>query len=118
MVYIVLPVGQATAQSDDNAPAEANDMWGNIKELLFDDEAIDMATKLHDLGIAAPDEVGYDLIDTSGEVIATIELAWTAQKVGFLTEEQSEDKGKLEAIGWKILTDFDEIDVKLFGGEN
>ncbi len=118
MAYIALPVDQATAHSIDIAPAEAGDKWGSIRELLFDDEAIDMASQLRDLGIAAPDEVGYELIDASEEVIATIELAWTVQKVGFVTEEQFEDKEKLEAIGWKIFTASDGIDLKLFGGEN
>jgi DEAD/DEAH box helicase domain-containing protein len=118
MAYVALPVGQATAQATDNAPAEENDRWGSIRELLFDDEAIDMAMKLRNLGIAIPDEVGYELIDTSGEVIATIELAWTIQKIGFLTEEQYEDKEKLESIGWKVFTVSEEIDVALFKGVN
>lgn len=118
MAYIALPIGQATAQSTDNAPVEANDTWGNIRELLFDNEAIDMAIKMRDLGVVAPDEVGYELVDTSGEVIATIELAWTMRKVGFITKEQYEDKEKLDEIGWKVFTVSDEIDITLFGGEN
>lgn len=118
MAYVALPIGQAIAQSTYNAPVEVNDTWGKVRELLFDDEAIEMATKLRDLGIAAPDEIGYELINSSGEVIATIELAWTMQKIGFITDEQSEDKEKLDAIGWKVFTVSDEIDVTIFGGDN
>jgi hypothetical protein len=77
-----------------------------------------MAAKLRDLRIAAPDEVGYELTDTTGEVIAAMELAWTALKIGFVTSDQLGDKEKLEARGWKVLTASEEIDVALFGGEN
>ncbi len=118
MAYIALSVGQTTAQPTDNAPTDANDTWGNIRELLFDDEAIDMATKLQESGIDAPDEVGYELTDISGEVLATIELAWTEKKIGFITEVQAEDKEKLEANGWKVFSASDEVDVTFFGGEN
>lgn len=118
MAYVALPIRQATVQPTDDAPADANSAWENIRELLFDNEAIDMATKLYNLGIAAPDEVGYELTDTSGEVLATIELAWTEIKIGFITEDQAQDKEKLEASGWKVFTVSDEIDVTLFGGEN
>lgn len=117
MAYSALPVCQGSVQYVDESPADVNDSWGSIRELLFDDEAIEIATKLHNLGIPAPDEVGYEITDATGEVIATIELAWTVQKVGFMTVEQSQDKEKLDVNGWKMINASDEIDITLFGGK-
>ena len=117
MAYSALPIGQSSVQYTDESPADVNNSWGGIRELLFDEKAINVAAKLHDLGIPAPDEVGYEITDATGEVIATIELAWTVQKVGFLTAEQSKDKEKLDANGWNLINAFDEIDITLFGGK-
>lgn len=117
MAYVPLSIGRASQNPIDVSPFDENEAWRSIGELVFDESAVEIASKLSELGVPAPDEVGYEIADTSGEVIATIELAWTAQKIGFLTEEQSMDKEKINAIGWIVFTSFDEIDVKIFRGE-
>lgn len=92
------------------------DEWDEVISLLFDEETKGFANKLRNLGIQAPDEVGYELTNASGEIIATIELAWTKRRIGFLTEEQIGDKSSLVAMGWKILELNGDIDLSLFGG--
>lgn len=118
LAYSQLSIFAAAAQVADAAPADTGDAWDDIHEILFETEAMDMAAKLRALGISAPDEAGYELVNDSGEVLATIELAYTDKLIGFMTEEQAIDIDTAKAKGWKIFTASDEIDVTLFGGEN
>ncbi len=115
--YFALPIKTAATQAADTTPSNAENAWDEIREMLFDIEAIEMAAKLCSNGLSVPNEVGFELVDDSGEVLATIEFAWTDKQIGFMTDEQSEDKEKAESEGWKIFTTSDEIDIKLFGGE-
>ena len=39
----------------------------------------------------------------SNALIATIEIAWPDQKIGYMTVEQLIDKEKLEKDGWRIV---------------
>ena len=117
MAYTALPIGQVSDEFLVQPDVVANEAWQSIRELLFDKEAIEITKKLNDMGVPTPDEVGFELTDTSGEVIATIELAWTSMKVGFLTDEQYKDEEKLTAYGWRIFVATDEIDITIFGGE-
>ena len=78
--------------------------------MLFDDIGKRIADECKTRGIPAPEEVGYELADASGGVIAEIELAWIEKKIGFMTEDQAEDIEKAKASGWKIFTVSDEID--------
>ena len=77
-----------------------------------------MAHQLADAGIAIPDSFGYEVEGTSGEVVAEMEYAWTALKIGYLTEDNLGCKEQLIQDGWTILTAEDEtIDPAIFGGE-
>ena len=108
MYYLAL----STINQEDTRPdltIGMSDPWDEIINLLFDDKAKEFASKLKDKGIK-PGEPGYELADESGEVLATIELAWPDKKIGFLTEEQCEDKDKLQALGWRIIDTADNID--------
>ena len=109
--YIALPAGKVDTAAEDNAPSGASgEEWDEIKSMLFDDESKAIADECRSRGIPAPEEAGYELVDRTGEVIAEIELAWKDRKIGFMTEEQSEEKEKAEAAGWKIFTASNEID--------
>ena len=85
------------------------DPWSEIYTLLYDDATIDLADKLRKHGISTPDEVGYEMTDQYGEVIAEIELAWTNKKIGFMTDDKVDHRRKAEEKGWKILDTADEI---------
>jgi len=77
----------------------------SIKELLFDDDAKSFADAAADAGIPAPDEdyIGLEIEGADGEVVATVEIAWPEQKLGFMTAEQLDDKAVVEQMGWKII---------------
>ena len=106
------------------APVTAVDgAWDAIKEFLFDDDAKAFVDFARDAGVPAPDEdnIGYEVEGDDGEVVATVEIAWPEKRVGFMTIEQTEDKEKLEEMGWKILSLLDAADIdaaSLFGGDN
>ena len=115
--YDGLPYDQIGAGVESMTSANQNDNgWKDIKDLLFDEQAIDIAGELEKMGIAAPDEAGYELTDSSGEVIAEIELAWIDKHIGYMTESQSEDRSNAENNGWRIFTSKEEIN-SLFGKE-
>ena len=104
-----------------SADVASDEGWAAILKLLFDDEAKAFAETARDEGIpaASEDNIGYEVEGSDGEVIATVEIAWPDLKIGFLTEEQLEDKEKLESEGWKIIDLLNLNDMKsAFGGES
>ena len=115
MVYLALNNAVVTDTRPAMSASEAIDPWKEAIALLFDDESIKLAEQLKSKGIA-PGEVGYELADESGEVIATIELAWPDRKIGYLIEEQYDDKEKLLSLGWTLIHNIEDFDVNLFGG--
>ena len=113
--YVSLPYGWADTAYEDVAPAQRkNEKWGEIRQMLFDDETVKMADFLEEKSIMAPDEAGFELSDQSGEVIAEIELAWITRKIGYMTEDQQDNRAIAEAEGWRIFTSADEIET-VFG---
>ena len=120
MDYLALPTASTDAGSFD---AEGQiSSWDAIKELLFDDEAKAFVDIIADIlpGSAVPEEdnIGYELEGTNGEVIATIEIAWTDKKLGFMTAEQMEDREQAESLGWTVLSATDAAGIaEYFGGE-
>ena len=123
MDYLALPVA-VNAISDPVVSATViDDAWNAITELLFDDDAKAFVELAKDAGVPAPAEenIGYEVEGDDGEVVATVEIAWPDRRIGFMTVEQSEDKEKLEKLGWKILDLLDVADIdtaSLFGGDN
>lgn len=120
MDYLALPI----VLNDDVDVMESpisSDAWNAIKELLFDDEAkafVDMV-KGQNIPVPSEDDIGFEVEGDAGEVVATIEIAWTENKVGFMTAEQIEDKEKVQNMGWKIIDLINATDAaSLFGGEN
>lgn len=85
------------------------DGWKEIMGLLFDDAAIEVAHALKENGVEIPAEIGFELVDDTGAVIAEIEMAWTSKKVGYMTAEQMENRRKAENAGWKICDNADQI---------
>ena len=89
-------------------------------DLLFDDDAKAFAKSAEDAGLPAPgeDNIGYEVIGENGEVIATIEIAWPDELIGFMTSEQLEDKETVENRGWHIIDLLHVSDaIQYFGGE-
>ena len=101
----VLPQLSPQMNYEDIAPVEStdiNDPWSEVKSMLFDEESIALVDLLKRANVQVPDEVGFELTDDSGEVIAEIELAWIDKKVAFLTTEQESDSVMIEKMGWNV----------------
>ena len=124
MGYLSLP--HESQEVDTVSPSgeietDAGSEWQAVMELLFDEEAKSFAQAAAEAGIPAPseDDIGYEIEGPDGEVIATVEIAWPQQKIGFMTVEQIEEKDQLEQAGWKIVDLINLSDaVQIFGGED
>ena len=73
-------------------------------------DAIDMTlellrTGLHQLAVlgATPPEIGHELADERGVVVAESEMAWTKKHVVLLTHDQSDMADAWTAAGWTAL---------------
>ena len=108
--YVALPYGQTETSAENTFTAGSNDGWAVIRGMLFDDNTGKLVDVLEKKSIMPPEEVGYELVDESGMVIAEIELAWVKRKIGYMTEAQQADRENAEKTGWKIFTSVDEID--------
>lgn len=77
-----------------------NPAWDEVFALALADLHEDIR-KLRDIGVPAPDEVGYELA-VGGQVLAEAELAWTAKKVALLIT--LEDAGPaFQKQGWTVV---------------
>lgn len=119
MDYLALPIeSEEILTKGAEVPVDA--AWDGIQELLFDDDAKAFAESAKGAGLPAPNEdnIGYEVTGEDGEVVATIEIAWPEEKIGFMTAEQLEEKGKMESTGWRILNLTTVTDaIQYFGGE-
>ena len=121
MDYLSLPIASAdvTLSTGDDSQGVDED-WDAIMELLFDEDAKAFALQAKDEGVPAPneDDIGYEVEGDEGEVIATIEIAWPEEKVGYMTADQLDDKEMIESMGWHIVDLLSVTDaVKYFGGD-
>ncbi|MDO4556712.1 MAG: helicase, partial [Lachnospiraceae bacterium] len=116
-VYLELPIQNVTDENETVIESEKQDLWTDIYELLFDDEVKQYAKQLSEAGIPIPDEVGYEVTGEDGEVIAMAELAWTQDKIAFLTGEQEQDAGVFESLRWTVFNMVSDISKIDFGGE-
>lgn len=122
MDYLALPATVNSVSDAMPTVIAVDNAWDVIKDLLFDDDSKVFVDLAKDAGIPAPNEdsIGYEVEGNDGEVVATVEIAWPEKCIGFMTVEQSQDKQKLEDLGWKILNLLDVTDVdavSLFGGD-
>ena len=99
----------ADAAPPQAAAATASAEWEAAMELT--------APELHEAmkqwaasGLPVP-QVGYELADSTGSVLAEAELAWPKQRLALLHGEQTDAAGAFEAAGWRVCsaTDGDEL---------
>ena len=116
MIYMRLDE-TVTAVAEVAKQVSANNEWDNVLEELFDDTAKDMAEKLEKANVPVPDEIGYEIVEND-EVIAEIEMAWTENKIAYLTEVQTEYVEILTEKGWIIINNDTAVSKDMFGGVN
>lgn len=122
MDYLTLPAVASSVSDAAPATIAVDNAWNVVKDLLFDNDAKAFVDLAKESGFPAPseDNIGYEVEGNDGEIVATVEIAWPDKCIGFMTVEQSQDKQKLEDLGWKILNLLDVADidaVSLFGGD-
>jgi len=83
--------------------------WDEIRCLLYDSDTTNMTYELEKKKTAVPDEIGYEVTDEIGMVIAEIEMVWTDKHIGYMTEEQMENRSNAEKAGWRICVNAEEI---------
>ena len=123
MEYLALP--HEVQKADTAVPVIAEESadsaaWQAVEEILSDDDAKRFAAAAADAGLPAPEEdhIGYEVEGDDRAVMATVEIAWPDQKLGFLIGKQLDDKEKLEKSGWKIIDMLSLSEaVEIFGGE-
>lgn len=96
----------------------AIDEWSEINNDLFDEEAINLAQKLHSTNVKVPSSVGYELTDANGAIIAECEMAWETEKVAALLIDQIDNKETFESAGWLVFTINDEVPTVIKGGND
>lgn len=116
MTYNALPVLDFYRNDFDKKPIQ-RDQWTEIKELLFDDEAVVLVNKLQKAKAKIPTTVSYALVDDKGTVIAECELAWPYEKVAALLSYGIHNKEILEKEGWIVFTLDDDIPPIIKGGD-
>jgi DEAD/DEAH box helicase domain-containing protein len=84
-------------------PTTASD-WDDVLRLLFDTDAKKFAKECSQLGLPAPDSVGFELEGHNGEVVGEAELAWPKAKVALLLADQLVTKNQFNADGWRVIT--------------
>lgn len=96
-----------------------DDSWAETMQQLFDDAAKECANKLRALGISSPSAVGYELIDSTGAIVAECEMAWEREKIVVQLLTQIDSKDKFAEEGWTVFTTEDSFSVEVFqGGAN
>ena len=84
------------------ATVEQGQAWAAVIDQameLIRDGLIDLSAA----GVAAPDEVGFELAPDGKNVTAEAELAWLSPKIVLLLEHQYEYQPEWEKQGWKVL---------------
>ena len=76
--------------------------WAGIFELT-DTELHDLLDRLMGNGWPVP-EVGYELTDEKGEIVATAELGWPELRIAFLRKDEMDFKKTFEEMGWRPLS--------------
>lgn len=107
---VPLMVLKDTGTADATSAAWSQD----VLEQLLDDRAKAFSAKCAELGVPAPETVGFELEDEKGTVVGEAEMAWERFKVAFLLEEQEESKETFIAEGWKVITAEEEIQTDWF----
>ena len=74
----------------------------------FKQDAIEAAYAFR--GLLVP-EVGYELADTAGRVLAEAELAWPGRGVAVLHGEQTAGTAAFEQAGWRVVSMSEDSDV-------
>jgi len=75
-------------------------------DLVLEDCFEEMRTGYQELastGKPAPDEIGGEIADETGSVIAEVESLWNASRLALLRSDQEDYKEVLESLNWNVI---------------
>jgi len=105
------PAGSAPPEPEGAAAAE----WEEAADLSVFGDAVLL---IKEQGLPPP-EVGVELLDEAGEVLAELELAWRDQRLAVVEDLDSGARQAFERLGWIVLAGLDETTARkltaLFG---
>ena len=91
----VIEIGAAPVAMPAASPGDA---WAQVYELA-DPACAPLLDACRAQGLPAP-EVGYDIVDGRGRVVATAELAWPDARIAMFLLGQERD---LRQVGWRTM---------------
>ena len=77
--------------------------WQDVLSVVFDDEIKKTAAGLIEQGLRAPDDVGYELTDDTGEIICDVEFIWFEEKRVLLRKDQRDNENYLINHGYEVI---------------
>ena len=105
--------------TESTLPAEQvhpiDDTWADIIDRLYDTQAKAMADRLLAVGAPPPSDVGYELTNDAGAVVAEAELVWLVKKIAFQLPGQEGDQEFINR-GWTVLALGSAVTPEIFNG--
>jgi DEAD/DEAH box helicase domain-containing protein len=93
----------STAADESADELVASALWAEVLEETFERDALGV---LMNAGVTPP-EIGVDIQAADGEVVASLEWAWRAQKIGY-GELDTNEVSVLEHIGWRTVNNIEQ----------
>jgi len=90
-------------ERDDPSATRQEDNWEAILEDVIGDEVRAFAESLKEKGYDPPDELGFELFDGNGEIVAEAELFWRDEKRVLLRPDQRHYEAVFEGKGYETL---------------
>ena len=95
------PEADLTFEPQPEIPDEDSN-WNEVFEFVAP-ECINLLVECQNMGADVP-TVGFELLNTSGQIIATAELAWEQEKIALLLADQEEDLQIFAEHDWQVFT--------------
>jgi DEAD/DEAH box helicase domain-containing protein len=101
-IYPEFPPVPASPGVTEPASGPSAEEWKNVIGLA-DREVHGLLGELSARGAPVP-EVGFELLDTRGAVLAEAELGWPAHEIAVLLPDQTAHVAAFERAGWRVFT--------------
>ncbi|MGK7875371.1 MAG: DEAD/DEAH box helicase [Xenococcaceae cyanobacterium] len=98
---LIRPIHTETITSTLTPSTGSDRQWQKRESLLFDETALTLLHHMKEHQWSLP-EVGYELTNERGTVIAEAELAWITHKTALVLDES--DLEPFQSLGWNVAT--------------
>ena len=97
------PLFSPSGLVSDHTEAAVQGDWQDVLSFVFDEEIKKTAAGLIEQGMRAPDDVGYELTDDTGEIICDVEFIWFEEKRVLLRKDQKDNENYLMDHGYEVI---------------